>query len=112
MQQGTKDAINTIFYPEDGGAQSVLLKRGPVRLRGDVRELMLFTKGFVISTIDVDSLVGLMLDKSLEKITEDEGKEEREDQSPERLSQRAHRTFKVLDEDGSGCGYPAFCDVS
>ena len=59
-----KKAINSIFYPREGEHRQVLLKRGPVRLaNGEVRELMLFTNGFLLSTVNVDQLVGKLREK-------------------------------------------------
>lgn len=75
-QTTTRNAISKIFFPQSHGSceeqqqpQSVLLKRGPVLLDGEERELMLFTHGFVISRIELDTLVNLLLDASSGRTT-------------------------------------------
>ena len=45
-------------------------------MNGDVRELMLFTNGFVLSTVDVDQLVGKLLEKIEEPSPEQAGDDE------------------------------------
>mmetsp|Transcript_15914 Transcript_15914/g.34659 ORF Transcript_15914/g.34659 Transcript_15914/m.34659 type:complete len:366 (+) Transcript_15914:148-1245(+) len=57
-------AIGSIFFPGPRERKSVLLKRGPVFLGGEERELMLFTTGFVLSRIELESLVRLLFDAS------------------------------------------------
>ena len=68
--------------------QSVLLKRGPVLAGGEERELMLFTNGFVLSNVELDTLIKMIMDSS-------SGRTE----NPENLTSR----FSDLDTDGSGC---------
>ena len=55
---------------------------------------MLFTNGFVLSRIELDTLVNIMLDASssgkIEQLTS------------EQLSER----FSAIDADGGGCEYP------
>ncbi len=51
-----------IFFPGDYDKKSVLMKRGPTLLDGiDERELFLFTHGFLLSRIEFDSLMNLLL---------------------------------------------------
>lgn len=54
--------MHSIFFPEKSQLQSVLLKRGTVLLRGEERELMVFTYGFLFSRVEVDTLINLLLD--------------------------------------------------
>jgi len=68
-QKTTRDAISTIFYASNDNIQSVLLKRGPVLVDGEERELMLFTNGFIISRVELDTLVNLLLDASSGRTT-------------------------------------------
>ena len=96
MKQGTKAAIGSIFYPQLTEIQSVLLKRGSVRLCGEMRELMLFTNGFLLSIIDMNALVGLLLDSSPEKIEEENTRE---------ITHETSQRFSEIDEDGNGCEY-------
>merc|ERR1740139_193001 len=58
----TRNAIGSIFFAEPGDLQSVLLKRGPVLLGGETRELLVFTGGFLFSRVELDTLVNLVLD--------------------------------------------------
>mmetsp|Transcript_6123 Transcript_6123/g.8926 ORF Transcript_6123/g.8926 Transcript_6123/m.8926 type:complete len:446 (+) Transcript_6123:247-1584(+) len=58
----TKRAVSSIFFPDDYDKKSVLMKRGPTLLDGiDERELFLFTHGFLLSRIEFDSLMNLLL---------------------------------------------------
>ena len=88
--QVTKNAISSIFFAESSEPQSVLLKRGPVLLGGEERELMIFTNGFLFSRVELNKLVNLLLD------VDPEGAE---DHISEQLSQRFHD----IDIDRSGC---------
>lgn len=57
-QEATKKAITDIFFPGDHDAKSVLLKRGPILLDGvEERELLLFTHAFLLSRVELDSLL-------------------------------------------------------
>jgi len=87
--QVTKKAISSIFFPEPSERQSVLLKRGPVLLGGEERELMLFTNGFLFSRVELDTLLNLLLNVNSEGA---------EDLTSEQLSQR----FCDIDVDRSG----------
>ena len=61
-EQATKKAVSSIFFPDDYDKKSVLMKRGPTLLDGiDERELFLFTHGFLLSRIEFDSLMNLLL---------------------------------------------------
>ncbi|KAL7499451.1 hypothetical protein ACHAWT_006986 [Skeletonema menzelii] len=61
-EEATKRAISSIFFPDDYDKKSVLMKRGPILLDGiDERELFLFTHGFLLSRIEFDSLMNLLL---------------------------------------------------
>ena len=90
-KESTKQAISSIFFPEQPiDLDSILLKRGPILVGGqDERELMLFTNGFVLSRIELDTLVELLFDvnSSAEELTSDQ------------LCER----FRLIDTDGSGC---------
>jgi len=88
-QQATKDAISSIFFPMSGELQSVLLKRGPVLVDGEERELMLFTNGFVLSRVELDTLLDVLLDP-------DSGKMQQ--LTPEDICER----FSDIDTDHSG----------
>jgi len=84
--------VGAIFFPAQDDHKSVLLKRGPVLVDGEERELMLFTNGFVLSRVELDALVDLLLDASsgsggARGVT----------------SEEIHERFSDLDTDGSGC---------
>lgn len=65
MKETTKRAISSIFFPNDYDKKSVLMKRGPILLDGiDERELLLFSHGFLVSRIEFDSLMTLLLAKN------------------------------------------------
>jgi len=60
--ESTNRAISSIFFPDDYDKKSVLMKRGPILLDGiDERELFLFTHGFLLSHIEFDSLMNMLL---------------------------------------------------
>eukprot|EP00581_Thalassiosira_minuscula_P006568 CAMPEP_0183742150 /NCGR_PEP_ID=MMETSP0737-20130205/64047_1 /TAXON_ID=385413 /ORGANISM="Thalassiosira miniscula, Strain CCMP1093" /LENGTH=390 /DNA_ID=CAMNT_0025977685 /DNA_START=266 /DNA_END=1435 /DNA_ORIENTATION=- len=61
VYQVTKSAISSIFFEKPGEIQSVLLKRGPVLLNGEERELMLFTNGFLFSRVELNELANLLV---------------------------------------------------
>ena len=54
---------------------------------------MLFTNGFVLSRIELDTLVNLLLDESSGRV---------EHLTSQQLSER----FSAIDADGGGCEYP------
>mmetsp|Transcript_2232 Transcript_2232/g.4061 ORF Transcript_2232/g.4061 Transcript_2232/m.4061 type:complete len:613 (-) Transcript_2232:78-1916(-) len=61
-EESTNRAILSIFFPDDYDKKSVLMKRGPILLDGiDERELFLFTHGFLLSHIEFDSLMNMLL---------------------------------------------------
>lgn len=60
--QITRNAISSILFADPSEPQSVLLKRGPVLLGGEERELMVFTNGFLLARVELDKLVNLLLD--------------------------------------------------
>ena len=91
-QQVTKDAISSIFFPKPDEVHSVLLKRGPVLACGEERELLLFSGGFVLSRVELDTLVNLLLDASSGRMKH---------LTSEELCER----FSDIDTDGSGCEY-------
>jgi hypothetical protein len=65
VKETTKRAISSIFFPNDYDKKSVLMKRGPILLDGiDERELLLFSHGFLVSRIEFDSLMTLLLAKN------------------------------------------------
>ena len=67
-QRVTNDAIRSIFFPRPDEPRSVLLKRGPVLVGGEERELSLFSGGFVLSRVEWNPLVDLLLDASSGKL--------------------------------------------
>ncbi len=94
QQEDTKKAVSAIFSPKQRERQVVLLKRGTVLLGREERELMLFTNGFVVSRVELDVLVNLLLNASssgrMEKL------------APERITEQ----FSAINTDGGGCEYP------
>ena len=68
----------------------MLLKRGPILVDGEERELMLFTNGFVMSRVELDTLVNLLMDASSGS-----------GMSNEEICER----FSVIDTDQSGCKF-------
>ena len=90
QQDRNTKATNSIFFPQPGEFQSVLLKRGPVLSSSDEeeRELMVFTNGFVLSRVELDSFVNKLFDDG-------------DDMSVDQLSER----FSQIDVDHSGCKY-------
>ena len=87
--EDSRNAINFIFFPQPGEFQSVLLKRGPVLLGGDERELMVFSRGFLFSRIELDKMFDLLFDvQSSNEVLPLEQLDER---------------FGDIDVDGSGC---------
>lgn len=80
--------------------QPVLLKRGPVLVGGEEeRELMIFTNGFILSRVEMDTLVNLLLGDDVVSAPEDCN--DAEEFTSRRLSQR----FNIIDSDGSGCKF-------
>ena len=53
-EETTNRAIASIFSLDNklSDQKSVLLKRGPIKLRDSSRDLMLFTRGFVVANVD------------------------------------------------------------
>ena len=92
-EQRTREAIASIFFPKPQECKSVLLKRGPVLLGGEERELMLFTHGFVVSRFEIDSLLSVLLDEGLTGSA----------------NQSMSGRFRSLDVDASGCKYHLQC---
>jgi hypothetical protein len=88
----TRNATSSIFFPEPSAPHSVLLKRGPVLLRGEERELMVFTHGFLASRVELDTLVQLLLDTNPEGV-------EADDLTPDQWSKR----FRDIDISNTGC---------
>mmetsp|Transcript_14754 Transcript_14754/g.31269 ORF Transcript_14754/g.31269 Transcript_14754/m.31269 type:complete len:619 (-) Transcript_14754:64-1920(-) len=90
-QERTKKAVTAIFFPGDHDPKSVLLKRGPILSDGvDERELLLFTHGFLLSRLELDSLLNILFTINSE--------------NPEFLSSKELRArFNAIDSDGSGC---------
>jgi len=98
--QITEKAIRSIFFARPNEPQSVLLKRGPVLLNGEERELMIFTNGFVFSHIDLDTLIRMLLDLEGNKSSDSEGRRAaaENDITSEQLCQR----FKDIDTNHAG----------
>lgn len=49
----TNRALSSIFFPKEGEQKSILLKRGSIQLCDNARrDLMLFSRGCVVSSID------------------------------------------------------------
>jgi hypothetical protein len=49
----TNRAMSSIFFPKEGEQKSILLKRGSIQLCNNARkDLMLFSRGCVVSSID------------------------------------------------------------
>ena len=96
MQQKTEKAISSIFFPRVGDLRATLLKRGPVLEGGEERELMLFTNGFLLSNVQLNDLVNVLLDASSGRIL---------DQSEKQVERR----FSSIDADDSGCERKPFC---
>lgn len=69
-KQATKRAISSIFFPDVTEHKSILLKRGPVLLNGEERELMLFTTGFILARVEFDEYITLLLDVSSGRINQ------------------------------------------
>ena len=63
------------------------MKRGPILASGEERELMLFTHGFVLANVELDTLIDMMLDTN---------KNSRQNSTS--LADR----FMEIDADGSG----------
>ncbi|KAL7538282.1 hypothetical protein ACHAWF_006043 [Thalassiosira exigua] len=57
----TKKTIGDLFYPGDHDPKSVLLKRGPVLCDGvKESEMLLFTHGFLLASIELDTLINTL----------------------------------------------------
>ena len=93
MQEATSNAISSIFFAKRGDTESILLKRGPVLVDGEERELMVFTYGFVLARVELDTLVNLLLNASVKTSSSS-----MEELTVEQIAER----FCSLDADGSG----------
>lgn len=88
----TRTTIDSIFFPADHDPKSVLLKRGPTLCEGEEqRELLLFTRGFMIACVEFDNLVNLLFDMNSIKSGTEENIEEI-------ITQR----FDTIDSDNTG----------
>lgn len=89
-QEATKKAITSTFFPGDMEAKSVLLKRGPILSDGaEERELLLFTHSFLLSRIEFDTLLNIMVTINSE--------------NPQYLnSKQLRERFNAIDSDQSG----------
>jgi len=98
--QITEKATSSIFFAQPNEHKSVLLKRGPVLLNGEERELMIFTNGFVFSHIELDTLIRILLDLDGNKSSDSEGRRvaAKDDITSEQLRQR----FKDIDTNQGG----------
>ena len=97
MQETITNTISSIFFPKRGDTESILLKRGPVLVDGEERELMVFTYGFVLSRVELDMLVNLLLNAT----SANSSSSGKEDLTLEQVAER----FCSLDADGSGSKY-------
>lgn len=92
--------MSAIFFPQPSDLQPVLLKRGPVLVDGEEREMMLFTNGLVVSRIELDALVDLLMDASSgQSRASKTSLRQRRRASDDELCER----FSELDTDRSGC---------
>ena len=97
QDESTKDSIRSIFFPGPQEQKSVLLKRGPVLFGGeDEMELMLFTNGFVLSHVQLDTLVD-----SLFGVRKD--KKDQLDASERQSSEILSELFDEIDTNQNRC---------
>lgn len=88
-----QEALRSIFFPRDHERKAVLLKRGPILLNGVQEcELMLFTNGFLLREIKVDSLLKNVFAMNL-------------DEAQSLTSEQLHERFDDIDSDGNGCEF-------
>lgn len=70
------------------------------------RELMIFTNGFILSRVEMDTLVNLLLgDEVVSSASASDDNDHSLNEGEELTSSRLSQRFHVIDSDGSGCKY-------